>query len=407
MSQYPDPERPVASLAPAELRRRLGADEPVSLLDVRNRSEIEEWRLPGGDRNRAEIPYMKFVTAEANDAVADLVGDVTEPVVVVCGRGEASAYAASLLQGVGIEAVNLEGGMEGWAELYEATVVSEAPTVLRYDRPSSGCLAYLVVDGDEAAVVDPLRAFADRYVADAAARGADVRYAVDTHVHADHVSGVRALADRGAEPVVPAGAVDRGLEDPERFTLLPGDGELAVGGATLRTVPAPGHTSESVAYRVGGETGGDGERRGRADGVLLTGDSLFARRVPRPDLEAGAEGAADHARELHRTLTERFAPLPDDLQVGPGHYDPGDVLSENEGDGDGGDGPRLDRLGAIRERVAAFGTDREGFVEYVLDRTGERPANYERIVAVNLGRETADDETAFELELGPNNCAAG
>lgn len=398
MSQYPDPERPVTSLAPAELRRRLAADEPVSLLDVRNRSEIEEWRLPGADRNRTEIPYMKFVAAEANDAVADLVGDVTEPVVVVCGRGEASAYVASLLQGVGIEAVNLEGGMEGWAELYEAAVVSEAPTVLRYDRPSSGCLAYLVVDGDEAAVVDPLRAFADRYVADAADRGADVRYAVDTHVHADHVSGVRALADRGAEPVVPAGAVDRGLEDPDRFTLLPDDGELAVGGATLRAVPAPGHTSESVAYRVG-----SGERSGRPDDVLLTGDSLFARRVPRPDLEAGAEGAADHARELHRTLAERFAPLPDDLRVGPGHYDPGDVLSAD----DGGDGPRLDRLGAIRERVAAFGMDREAFVEYVLDRTGERPANYERIVAVNLGREAADDETAFELELGPNNCAAG
>jgi glyoxylase-like metal-dependent hydrolase (beta-lactamase superfamily II)/rhodanese-related sulfurtransferase len=386
MSQYPDPERPVASLDPSELRRRL-ASESITLLDVRNRSEIEEWRLPVIDRT--EIPYVKFVAAEANDDVAALVGDVDEPVVVVCGRGAASAYVAGLLQEAGIEAVNLDGGMEEWAGLYETAVVSEAPTVVQYDRPSSGCLAHLIVDGGEAAVVDPLRAFADRYVTDAANRGTDLRYALDTHVHADHVSGVRALADRGVEPVVPAGAVDRGLVDPERFTLLSADDgdELAVGETTIEAGAAPGHTSEMTAYRV-------------AD-LLLAGDGLFARRIPRPDLEAGAAGAADHARELHRTLTERFAPFNGDLSVAPGHYDPEDGREAGVG------GAPVVPLGAIRERVAAFGMDREAFVERVLDRTGERPANHERIVAVNLGRETVEDREAFELELGPNDCAAG
>ena len=393
--KYPDPEGPVASLDPAELRRRLDAGESVHLLDVRNRSEIAEWRIEGRGVDRTGVPYMKFVAAEATDSVSDLVGEIEEPVVAVCARGEASAYVADLLQREGIEAANLDGGMEGWARLYEATTLREGPRLLQYRRPSSGCLAYLIVGDGEAAVIDPLRAFADRYVADAADDGADLRYAIDTHVHADHVSGVRDLARRtDAAPALPAGATERGLADDEQFTLLAPGETVSVGGVTIEAVAAPGHTTEMTAYRVRA----DGSEGGDWDGsVLLTGDGLFTERVPRPDLEAGEEGAAEHARELHRTLTERFADLPDDVLVAPGHYDPA------EGDS----GAHVARLGELRETLPVFGMDEAEFVPFVAERTGDRPANHERVIAVNLGREEVDDRTAFELELGPNNCAAG
>ncbi|WP_254536892.1 MBL fold metallo-hydrolase [Halomarina litorea] len=399
MSQeYPDPERPVTSLDAREVRRRLAAGESVHLLDVRNRSEIDAWRIEGENVDRTDVPYMKFVAAEATDSVADLVENVAEPVVAVCARGEASAYVASLLEGEGIEAANLAGGMEGWARLYEATTVSEEPRVVQYARPSSGCLAYLVVSDGEAAVVDPLRAFADRYVEDAREYGAELRYALDTHVHADHVSALRELAEEGVGPVLPAEATERGLADPERFTLLEAGDSLAVGRATVEAVAAPGHTTEMTAYRVrsGGDETEDGGREEGGD-VLLTGDGLFTERVPRPDLEAGDEGAADHARDLHRTLVGRFADLPDDALVAPGHYDPAD----------GGAGPHVARLGDLRESLPAFGMSEEEFVAYVTERMGARPANFERVIAVNLGREAVDEGTAFELELGPNNCAAG
>ena len=383
------------ALSAEELRRRLDADESLRILDVRNREEVDAWSIPAPDR--VTVPYMKFVAAGATGGVADLAADNDlddgTDLVVVCAEGKASAEVAEHLREAGVDAANLDDGMEGWARLYESTVVDTDPRVVQYDRPSSGCLSYLVVSGDEAAVVDPLRAFADRYREDAADLGAELRYALDTHVHADHVSGLRTLADAGVEAVLPSSATERGLADPERFTLLdPGD-RLSVGDTELEAVATPGHTTEMTAYRLG-ET-------------LLTGDGVFARRVPRPDLEAGDDGAADHARDLHRTLTERLGTLPDQVRVAPGHYDPTDVATVDDGDErERTNEPHVATLGEVRS-LPVFEMDREEFVEYVTDRMGARPANFERIVAVNLGRESVDEEEAFELELGPNNCAAG
>jgi glyoxylase-like metal-dependent hydrolase (beta-lactamase superfamily II) len=372
-------------LTPAELQSWLDEGRPFTLLDTRNRDEVEAWRIDAPAR--LDVPYMKFVSAQVTGGVDDLVGDVAGPVVAVCPRGEASAEVADMLVDAGHEAYNLAGGMHGWARLYAATELPDdatppGVTVLQYRRPSSGCLAYLVVSGDEAAVVDPLRAFADRYAADAADRGADLVYAVDTHVHADHVSGIRAVAAAtGAEAVLPEGAVDRGLTFD---ATLVGDGDrLAVGDAELAALHVPGHTTEMTAYRVGD--------------VLLTGDSLFTHSVARPDLEADDAEVAEFAATLHGTLTERFGALDDDLLVAPGHYASEDEVA---------DGLVLARLGALRDRLDLLGLDREAFVERVLAAMPPRPANHETIIAVNLGRETAADDVAFELELGPNNCAA-
>ncbi|PSQ65414.1 MAG: MBL fold metallo-hydrolase, partial [Halobacteriales archaeon SW_9_67_24] len=135
----------------------------------------------------------------------------------------------------------------------------------------------------------------------------------------------------------------------------------------------------------------------RVGDVLLTGDSLFLDGVPRPDLEAGADGAGDLANTLHDTLTGRFD-TDADLLVAPGHHGPSERLPA--------DSPYTARLGDLHERLPAFSMERDTFVERVLDGMGPRPANHERIVAINRGRENPDDETAFELELGPNNCAA-
>jgi hypothetical protein len=131
--------------------------------------------------------------------------------------------------------------------------------------------------------------------------------------------------------------------------------------------------------------------------VLLAGDSVFLDSVARPDLEAGDDGAHELARDLYVTLTERLGALPGDTLVAPGHY--------ADADERGADGTFTERLGTLRERLAVVGLDRETFVDRICSDIPPRPANFERIVAINLGTETADDGTAFELGLGPNNCA--
>ncbi|UPV73166.1 MBL fold metallo-hydrolase [Halorussus limi] len=382
------------SISPADLHERIRRGERVSLLDVRNRDEFEAWRITGDSVDATRVTYAEFAAAKARDEVGEFVADLDlrEPVVTVCPRGEVSATVAELLREEGIEARNLDSGMAGWARVY---VSRELPTdaadrtgdvtVLQYDRPASGCLAHLVVSSDEAAVIDPLRAFADRYVADAAERGADLVRAIDTHVHADHVSGVRRLADEtGAEAVLPAGADERGLAF-DATPLRDGD-EIRVGDATLTALHAPGHTTELTALRLGG--------------VLFTGDALFADSFGRPDLERGDDGARDLAGTLYDTLTDRLLALPDETLVAPGHRTPDAAPNPDA------NGTFAAEIGEVRERLR-IPDDEAAFVDRVLDSLPPRPANYEDIVAANLGLESLDDEAAFEIELGPNNCAVG
>jgi len=369
-------------VSPAEFRRRLAAGDPLTLLDVRNRTEVERWRIEAPTSHH--IPYMKFVAAGVTGDVADLLpADVQEPVVVVCPHGEASAEVAEQLAAAGVDAENLVGGMEAWARLYDRTVVWEdgTTTVYQYGRPASGCLGYAVVSGAEMAVIDPLRAFTERYREDADEFGVTLTHAVDTHVHADHVSGVRALAAAtDATPVVPDRAVERGIGDADAFETLADGDELAVGDATLRAVALPGHTTGMMGVAVGR--------------VLLTGDSLFLDGVARPDLQEDAD-PGEQARTLYATLTERLAAVDDDTLIVPGHTDAGVDF-----------GPHVARLGDLRERLPVFHMDESAFVDRVT-QVGAEPANADRVVAINLGRESVTDETAFELELGPNNCAAG
>ncbi|WP_126663317.1 MBL fold metallo-hydrolase [Haloterrigena salifodinae] len=380
----PADEREQVSIEPEALADRLRSGDGVTVLDVRDRDEFERWHLEGEGVEAVQIPHMKFIQAQARGGVTDLVDDLEEPIVAVCGRGEASAHAVGLLRDAGLDASNLAGGMDAWADLSLARELEvDAPaTVVQYDRPSSGCLAYAIYSDGEAAVIDPLRAFADRYVNDAADRGAEFRSAVDTHVHADHVSGVRALAERtDAEPVVPEGATDRGLAFDA--TALSTADELEIGSATLTAVATPGHTTESLSYRLGD--------------VLFTGDTLFLEGVGRPDLERGDDGASDAARRLYETLHERLGDLPDETTIAPGHYS--DAADPRD------DGTYTARFGSLRDRLAAFSMDEAAFVEHATSNLPPRPSNHERIVAANLGREDVDAEMAFELELGPNNCA--
>ena len=371
-------------IAPTALARAIDAGDRVSVLDVRDRDEIATWAIEGLSVEREHVPYARFLQAEVTGGVADLAADLDldEPITVVCGRGEASDHVADLLAGAGVAARNLAEGMTGWAGVYRANEIEvEGPaTIVQYRRPSSGCLAYLVHAGGEAAVIDPLRAFVDRYVEGATDRGVELRYAIDTHLHADHVSGVRRLAaETGAEPIMSEPAAARGVDG----VTTVADGEtLELGDTVIEAIAAPGHTSGAFAFRV--------------DDALLTGDSLFLDGVPRPDLEADADGAGDLANTLHDTLTGRFD-TDADLLVAPGHHGPSERLPA--------DSPYTARLGDLRERLSTFSMERDTFVERVLDGMGPRPANHERIVAINRGRENTDDETAFELELGPNNCA--
>ena len=172
-----------------------------------------------------------------------------------------------------------------------------------------GCLAhasYLIADGGEAAVVDPQRDV-DQYLDAANALGVTIRYILETHLHADFVSGHRELAERsGAEIVFGARA---NAAFPHRAVR---DGDmLRIGNVALRAIETPGHTPESISWLVSEEG---------QPSKLLTGDTLFIGDVGRPDL-AGARGHTpeEMASMLYDSLHTKILTLPDDVEVWPAH----------------------------------------------------------------------------------------
>ena len=199
-----------------------------------------------------------------------------------------------------------------------------------------GCLAhasYLIGSDGEAVVVDPQRDV-DQYIAEAEAQGLRIKYVIETHLHADFVSGHRELASRtGAEIVF---GKEAGATFPHR-AVRDGD-EIRIGKIALRIMETPGHTPESISVVVTdtgrGEKGKvedelrhdlDNSTPGRTVAQMhpqkiLTGDTLFVGDVGRPDL-AGGKGytPAMMAAMMYDTLREKILKLPDETEVYPAH----------------------------------------------------------------------------------------
>src|SRR6056297_2700543 len=384
---FPTPDVEVESVTPSELKASIDAGENVTLLDVRAESEYEEWHIDGDSVESINIPYFEFLEDELDEDVLTQIPDDRE-VTVLCAKGGASEFVAGTLAERGYDVDHLEEGMNGWARIYEAVEVTDydgAGTLLQYQRPSSGCLGYLVYDDGEAAVIDPLRAFTERYLDDAAQLGVDLQYALDTHIHADHISGVRNLDDEGVEGVIPEAAVDRGVTYADELTTAADGDEFQVGDATIETVYTPGHTTGMTSYLMDGS-------------LLATGDGLFIESVARPDLEEGDDGAPEAAAQLYDSLQERVLTLPDDTLIGGAHF--------SDAAEPAADGTYTAPIGQLVDEMDALTLPKDDFVELILSDMPPRPANYEDIIPTNLGQQEADDDEAFELELGPNNCAA-
>jgi glyoxylase-like metal-dependent hydrolase (beta-lactamase superfamily II) len=214
------------------------------------------------------------------------------------------------------------------------------------------------------AVVDPV-GDPERYLEAAAAAGLRLRYVIDSHVHADHLSPGRALAAAaGAEYVLHASA---GVQFPFRAVE---DGDvLALGNVAARVLHVPGHTPEHLALVVTDRT------RGPEPWFVLTGHTLMVGDMGRTELASSAEAGA---RALFQSA-ERLRALPDYLEVLPGAF-AGSVC------GRGLSGKPSSTIGFERRFNRAFSlTDQETFVRLMLEEIPPRPARAAEIRAENLG----------------------
>lgn len=372
-----------------DMREKLDRGDRVLVLDVRAEEEFEAWKLDEtGQSQSVNIPYFDFMEDEEG-AMAKLPSDVSEA-VVVCAKGGSSEWVAELLAGKGLKASNLEGGMQAWARILDVAKVEghgiSNAEVLQIRRVSSGCISYMIIDkgSGSAAVIDPLEAVVDKYVELASQNNAIIKVVFDTHVHADHVSGARALAEKAnATLVLPAAAQERGITYSAQF-VSEGD-EVKVGELTVKPMATPGHTSDSLTYILENK-------------VAFTGDTLFVDSVGRPDLERGSEGAEKAAETLYSSLHRMLEELPGETTILPGHYPPSNQIHAHD--------VITTTLGDLKEHMSVLELDKDTFSNQIVADMPPQPGRHLDIIAVNLGQSTPDETARFEMELGPNNCAS-
>jgi glyoxylase-like metal-dependent hydrolase (beta-lactamase superfamily II) len=233
---------------------------------------------------------------------------------------------------------------------------------------ATACASYLFGCGSQSklAIVDPHTELVDDYLTAAAALGAPIVAVFETHVQADHVSGLPALVERsGATAYLPAGA-DISFD---HVPLADGD-VVELGNTVVRAIATPGHAPAHHAYSVA-----DRRRGTEEPWLVFTGDSLLIGDVGRPDLHVDGD-AGEQARSLHASL-ERLLELPDHVVVYPSHYAGsvcGRALSGNP----------VSSIGFERahNRMLAF-ADPSAFAEALLAEMPPRPAGQEQIVAAN------------------------
>jgi hydroxyacylglutathione hydrolase len=243
--------------------------------------------------------------------------------------------------------------------------------------PQLGCASYLIgcPDSGELLVVDPLEAVGvDEYVLRAADLGLQVTHIVDTHLHADHVSVGRELA----EATGAAYMLHRSANVSYPFLPLDDGDHLSIGKARVNVLHTPGHTDESISLVVF-----DGARSLEEPWMILSGDSLFVGDVARPDLavEALSEEKLEARLGLLRQSVERVAGYPEFVELYPGHY------GVSTCGGAGMSAKASSTIGFERRFNAALHAHGGAeFAAFVRDGLKPLPERYQEIKLHNMGR---------------------
>lgn len=372
----------VKGMTAGELTRKILQHESVFILDVRNDSDYSEWKIEGKNVEGINIPYFELL--DGVDAVMDQLPPDQE-VLVVCAKEGSSLFVAEQLIEQGIQHVSyLVGGMKSWSEHLEPIHIEDLKdggAIYQFVRVGKGCLSYMVISNGEAAVIDTVR-MTDVYADFAKDHNAVVKHTLDTHLHADHISGGLLLAERtGASYWLPPKDAD---EVVFAYHKLEENADITVGQTKIHIQPvySPGHTIGSTSLIVDHQ-------------YLLSGDSLFVQSIGRPDLAGKAE---DWVSDLRHTLYNRYKELSEDLLVLPAHF--GKVSELGEG------GKVSARLGDLyRDNPGLNIQDEAAFRRAVTENLPPQPNAYQEIRQINMGKLTPTEEEQRDMEIGPNRCA--
>lgn len=372
----------VNPMTSAELAGYILSKKKLFILDVRNEEDFTNWKIEGNNVEIINIPYFDLL--DGVDGILNQIPD-EEPVLVVCAKEGSSIFVAEQLLEHGRRQISyLAGGMKTWSEHLEPIKIGDLQdggAIYQFVRMGKGCLSYMVVSNQEALIIDTARMIA-AYENFAKQNNITIKHLVDTHLHADHISGGRTLAQKvNATYWLPSKDAE---EVTFAYSALEEGTEITIGGMTAKVSPvySPGHTIGSTTLIVD-------------DKYLLTGDILFVESIGRPDLAGKAE---DWVSDLRTTLYSKYKALDENLIVLPAHF--GKITELNE------DGTVSARLGDLYKVNAGLHVESEiEFRELVTNNLPPQPNAYQEIRETNMGKLNPTEVEQQEMEAGPNRCA--
>ncbi|MGG2093616.1 MBL fold metallo-hydrolase [Bacillus sp. S13(2024)] len=356
--------------------------EELFILDVRNEADYVDWKIEGKQVASINKPYFDLLEC-VDGILAELPKN--QDILVVCAKEGSSMFVAEQLVEAGIENVYyLVGGMKAWSEYVKPIKVGnlkDGGSIYQFNRVGKGCLSYMVVSNGEAAVIDSVRTI-EAYENFAKEQGVVITNVLDTHLHADHISGGRKLAEKvnGTYWLPPKDAEE------VVFSYEPlVEGTVITVGTTkidIQAIYSPGHTIGSTSFIVD-------------DSYLLSGDILFVDSIGRPDLAGKAE---DWVSDLRTTLYKRYKELSQELVVLPAHYSKVSELDEQ--------GIVSAKLKDLFVQNAGLNIEDEAeFRKTVTENLPPQPNAYQEIRQTNMGKINPNEEEQREMEIGPNRCA--
>lgn len=352
------------------------------ILDVRNESDFHDWKIEGHRVDVMNIPYFDLL--DGIDPALEQIPNGGK-ILVVCAKEGSSKFIAEQLAEAGRTNIYyLVGGMKSWSEHLEPVKIGDLQnggSIYQFVRIGKGCLSYMIISNGEAAIVDTLR-MTEVYEGFAAEKGVIIKHTIDTHLHADHISGGKILAEKvGASYWLPPKDAKEVTFD---YMKLEESQVITVGNTLINIQPvySPGHTLGSTSLII-------------EDQYLLSGDILFIESIGRPDLAGLAE---DWVGDLHQTLYERYKELSQQLIVLPAHFGKVTELGER--------GQVCARLSDLYKKNKGLQIDNEQqFRSMVIKSLPQQPNAYQEIRQTNMGKITPSNEEQRDMEIGPNRCA--
>ena len=398
-------------IEPGDLKKKLDNDENVFLLDVRTPQEYQAWK----------ISYDKYVNPKLIPVDKLFVNDPTllkeipkdKEIVTVCAHGNRSLIAANILNQLGYNVKSVKGGMAGWNKVYdiaEIPVPKEAPfKIWQIRRISKGCMSYIISSKEDklAAVIDPSREIYEAYLKTAQDNELQIVKLIDTHQHADHVSGIGKLnktmittTEMGVDQIFTYFSsleeYDSSNSQIKNIEYVKDGDSINIGrDVTLRTIYTPGHTNGSMSFLLE-YTLNDNNINGKniIYSYLFTGDTLFVDGVGRPDLR---DQSIKFAKLLYDTYHKKILQLHNDTVVLPAHFNATSIALKHNI-------PILETLGKIKKKIKFLSLDESEFIQYITDTVPPRPMNYKTIISINRQMLPYDEIEMPDLEAGPNSC---